>query len=161
MDGARNLKVTYELDPDSVHSLFNAAVHLCNENRYDDAEPTLLRFATEFPDYDHGKPWYELAQIHEQKGRIAEAEAAYRSALLYDPNFDVYLESFAWFLWRNGKADEALKVATQLRALMDTVYVGFPADRIDRFLLALGAGGIYEDFARCGPTPTESANPKE
>jgi tetratricopeptide (TPR) repeat protein len=148
MNASSNLKALYDVDPDAVHSLFNSALRLCNEDRYDEAEPTLIRFTMEFPDYDHGKPWYELADIHEHKGRKVEADSAYRNALRCEPNFDVYLESFAHFLWRNGKKEEALGVAVKLRALMDTAYAGSSTERIDRFLAALRRGASYEDFTK-------------
>jgi Tfp pilus assembly protein PilF len=150
----KNLKI------EQVDELFDSALRMVNADDWDSAEPILRRFAEEYPDYEKGKVWYELADILERRGDISNAEAAYRKALSYQPNWDIFLESFAHFLWRNGRKDDALEVTKRLRALMDTAYIGFPVDRLDRFLAALGSGLSYAEYqkneANRSPTSTEN-----
>jgi Flp pilus assembly protein TadD len=143
------LEELYDSEPAQVHALFNSARGCIEDARYEDAERLLMRFATELPGYDDGIVWYELADLLEIKGDISGADTAYRKALSFDPMYQVYLEAFAYFLFRNGNSTEALSV---MRTLRGAIHGASPPKRYDRFIVAIEQGISYDAFTKAeGP----------
>lgn len=144
-----DLRTLYNKDPKSISKLFSMALLLIKEEKYDQAEAVLQRFVREFPDFNEGDIWYELADLLEKRGDAHGAEAAYREAVRYQPNYDIYLIAFGYFLWRNHKEGEAKVILTHLRALL----FGSPSwiERVDQMLEALNKGVPYEDYNRTHP----------
>ncbi|HEY1654726.1 MAG TPA: hypothetical protein VGF86_06410 [Candidatus Tumulicola sp.] len=139
------LKDLFDRDPDAVAALFSNAEKRVSQKRLKEAYVILERFATEFPEFDSGMVWYELADIFESQGDLLHAEHAYREALKYQPKYDVFLIAFGFFLWRIKRDQEAVEVLLRVQELRN-LEPGL-AERIQKALIAISEGQAYDERA--------------
>jgi len=88
---------------------FNLGQLLHFLNRPDEARPQLVHSIELRPDYPHAH--YLVGEIDEDAGRNADAEQHYRDALAADPDHDSARYRLSLLLRRNGRAEEADRVA--------------------------------------------------
>lgn len=123
---------------------------MMREGRYAEAEQILIRFARELPHHDHGMVWYELSEVFEQKGDTAHADFAYRKALECEWS-SIYALAYGDFLWRVGRAVEAVKLFRKLERSLDPS--PYPVAPI---INAIEEGIPYESFWERRWPPGES-----
>ncbi len=84
---------------------------------YERAIEVFTQILRQQPDWEHGLCHYEIALCYEELGKSEDAEKAFRRALQYEPENDVYLGGLASFLYVAGKCEEAFKAHLDLLRL--------------------------------------------
>jgi tetratricopeptide (TPR) repeat protein len=142
----QNLEPLSSQPIEEVYSLFDAAQAMMRKGAYEGAEPILLRFAEELPDHDHGKVWYELAEVFAHKGELQRAKSAYLRALEVEWN-DIYALAYSSFLWEIGQEKEALSFLMEFKKRISAGAVASPPGvSIDSMIDAIASGVSYEQF---------------
>jgi Flp pilus assembly protein TadD len=83
------------------------ALNLQNAGRFREAADLFAAIVKEQPDWEHGAGFYCLAVNCEDSGQLEKAEEAYKSALRYQPAYDIFLGGYAAFLYLHGDPEQA------------------------------------------------------
>lgn len=76
------------LDPEDGRASNDLGVYLMQQGLDEEALPHLAQAAQSRWNPERHFPHYNLGRIHERRGELEDAEAAYQAALLEDPAFD-------------------------------------------------------------------------
>lgn len=90
------------------------ALTLQNAGQFKEAAELFAAIVKEQPDWEHGQGFYCLANNYEDSGQLDKAEEAYKSALRYQPAYDIFLGGYASFLYLHGDPENAFKVHLEL-----------------------------------------------
>jgi tetratricopeptide (TPR) repeat protein len=90
------------------------ALSLQNAGKFKEAAELFAAIVKEQPDWEHGRGFYSLANNYEDSGQLEKAEQAYKSALRYQPAYDIFLGGYASFLYLHGDPERAFKAHLEL-----------------------------------------------
>lgn len=119
--------------PDDRYALASRAHVLAQQGDRLNAIGVLQQLAARHPGYIAG--WFNLAYLLEDRGRLAEAEAAFRHALDIDPAMDRAWYGLALVLIRECRLDEAvqaLKKNTELQPMSPFGWYQLARVHVDR-----------------------------
>jgi tetratricopeptide (TPR) repeat protein len=109
------------------------ALSLQNAGKFKEAAELFAAIVKEQPDWEHGRGFYSLANNYEDSGQLEKAEQAYKSALRYQPAYDIFLGGYASFLYLHGDPERAFKAHLELleieRIAKDDVSYGIDHNR--------------------------------
>ena len=86
----------------------NKARALFLEEKYNEALPLFIRIVDEYPDYEHGSAYYDVASCYEELEEYGEAEKNYLKALAYEPDNVVRLGGLASCYYISEEYEKAL-----------------------------------------------------
>jgi tetratricopeptide (TPR) repeat protein len=90
------------------------ALSLQNAGKFKEAAELFAAIVKEQPDWEHGRGFYSLANNYEDSGQLEKAEQAHKSALRYQPAYDIFLGGYASFLYLHGDPERAFKAHLEL-----------------------------------------------
>jgi tetratricopeptide (TPR) repeat protein len=90
------------------------ALSLQNAGKFKEAADLFAEIVKELPDWEHGRGFYCLANNYEDSGQLEKAEQAYKSALRYQPAYEIFLGGYASFLYLHGDPERAFNAHLEL-----------------------------------------------
>jgi len=96
-----------EIEPESERALLNLAGALERLERYDEAEPILVRLHTSKPEDPRICNFYGYL-LALMNTRLDEAERLVKTALKQDPENGYYVDSLGWVYFRRGEYEKAV-----------------------------------------------------
>ena len=119
------------------------ALRLKNAGKLMDAIRNFERIVSENPEWEHGSPFFNMAQCFEDLGEVASADKNYLESLKRSPRNPYFLGSYASFLLLTEKHESALARFMELKAVYDSMGDKIGSDDATRTI-----AGIRETLCR-------------